>query len=86
MEERFVDGWYRVTRAIHACCGGYGSRLHPAADGTWFACARWRDAAEQAACDHGGSDGRRLMTEATACLEQLPADIVLDLLDEPRTV
>ena len=52
----------------------------------WFAYARWPDAAKQADCDHGGSDGRRLMTEATACLEQLPADIVLDLLDEPRTV
>ena len=85
MEEQFADGWHRVTRAIHASCGSYGSRLHRADDGTWFAYARWPDAAGRDACNHGESEGLRLMTEATAHLDQLPAEIVVDLLDEPRT-
>ena len=85
MEEQFVDGWSRVTRAIHNSCGSYGSRLHRAADGTWFAYARWPDAATRNSCDHGETEGLRLMTEATAHLDQLPAEIVVDLLEEPRT-
>ena len=84
MEEQFVDGWHRVTRAIHASCGSYGSRLHRADDGTWFAYARWPDAAGRDACNHGESEGLRLMTEATEHLEQVTAEIVTDLLDEPH--
>ena len=84
-EEQFVDGWQRVTLAIHARCGSYGSRLHRGADGTWFAYARWPDAATRAACHHGETEGLRLMSEATEHLEQLPAEVVVDLLDEPRT-
>jgi hypothetical protein len=30
-EESFVEGSTRVTPAIHARCGGYGSRPHPCA-------------------------------------------------------
>ena len=43
MEEQFVDGWSRVTRAIREHCGSHGSRLHRAEDGTWLAYARWPD-------------------------------------------
>ena len=36
-EEQFVDGWERVTRALHAGCGRSGSRPHRAAAGPWVA-------------------------------------------------
>jgi len=85
MEEQFVDGCQRVTRAIRANCGSFGSRLHRAADGTWFGYARWPHAARGSACGQGESEGLRLMSEATAHLDELPAEIVVDLLDEPRT-
>ena len=84
MEEQFVDGWERVTRAISATCGSYGFRLHRAGHGTWFGHARWPDAATRDACRHGETEALHLMAEATEHLDQLPGEIVLDLLDEPR--
>ena len=63
-EEQFVDGWARVTRAMHAGCGSYGSRLHRAGDGTWVAYARRPDAetcerCERCErCEHADVDGR----------------------------
>lgn len=83
MDEQFVVGWQLVTRAIHCSCGSYGSRLHRAADGTWFAYARWPDPASRERCEHGEAEGLRLMTEATDHVEQLPGEVFLDLLDEP---
>jgi antibiotic biosynthesis monooxygenase len=83
-EAQFVDGWERVTRAIHATCGSYGSRLHRADDGTWVAYARWPDAATRARCHHGEAEGERLMAGSVA--EQLGAttlEVVSDLLAEP---
>ena len=83
-EESFARGWELVTRAIHATCGSYGSRLHRADDGTWVAYARWPDAETRDRCEHAESEGRRLMAEGAA--ESLP-DITMtvesDLLAEP---
>lgn len=84
-EEQFVDGWARVTRAIHASCGSYGSRLHRAGDDTWVAYARWPDAATRERCEHGDPEGGRMMREAVA--ESFPEtvlDVVEDLLREPH--
>lgn len=84
MEEQFVDGWERVTRAIHRSCGSYGSRLHRCSDGTWLAYARWPDAAARDACEHEEHEGRRLMREAVAeDLDEVTMTIVSDLLAEP---
>ena len=84
-EEQFVDGWERVTRAIRAGCGSYGSRLHRCADGTWLGYARWPDAATRDACQHEEHEGRRLMADALdGDVEEVVAEIVRDLLDEPR--
>ncbi len=84
MEAQFVDGWERVTRAIHERCGSYGSRLHRCADGTWLAYARWPDAAARDACEHDEHEGRRLMREAIAeSFDDVLAEIVSDLLAEP---
>jgi hypothetical protein len=83
-EESFVDGWTRVTRAIDAECGSYGSRLHQAEDGTWVAYARWPDAATRERCQHTEIEGERLMSQAVAKrFETLTMDIVIDLLREP---
>ena len=84
MELQFIEGWERVTRAIHARCGSYGSRLHRCADGTWLAYARWPDAAARNACEHNDDEGRRQMREAVAeDFDELRGDIVSDLLAEP---
>lgn len=85
LEQQFVDGWTRVTKAIHLRCGSYGSRLHQAEDGTWVAYARWPDAATREACEHGDIEASRMMREA---VEQEFDDIVMtisvDLLQEPQ--
>lgn len=85
-EAQFIEGWERVTRAIHEHCGSYGSRLHRCADGTWLAYARWPDAAVRDACEHDEQEGQRLMREAVAeDFEDVLGEIVLDLLSEPST-
>ena len=84
LEPQFVDGWERVTRAIHASCGSYGSRLHHCTDGTWLAYARWPDAAARDACEHDEVEGRRMMREAVAeDFDAMLGEIVSDLLAEP---
>ena len=42
-EERFREGWRRLTEEIYARRGSRGSRLHRAEDGTWVAYAQWPD-------------------------------------------
>ena len=84
MEKQFVEGWERVTAAIQAACGSYGSRLHQCQDGTWLAYARWPDAATRDRCDHQEVEGQRLMREAVAeDYEDLLGEVVLDMLQEP---
>lgn len=83
MEEQFVDGWERVTRAIYRSCGSYGSRLHRCHDGTWLAYAAWPDAAARDECDHDETEGRRLMREAVAeDFEDIECEPVSDLLHD----
>ena len=83
-EEQFADGWARVTRAIAATCGSFGSRLHRADDGTWVAYARWPDAAARERCAFDEPEGERLMAEAVAeRFPELRLELVTDLLREP---
>jgi heme-degrading monooxygenase HmoA len=85
-EDQFIEGWTRVTTAIYAGCGSYGSRLHKCADGTWLAYAQWPDAATRENCHHPEHEGRRLMSEAVAeDLDPISAEVVLDMLkDRPH--
>ena len=84
-EEQFVEGWNRVTRAIQRSCGSYGSRLHRADDGSWVAYARWPDDQTRKGCQHGETEGARLMAEAIAeRLPEIATELVSDLLAEPR--
>lgn len=55
-EAQFLDGWQRVTRAIHAACGSYGSRLHRAGNDDWVAYVRWPDAATRSRCQHADAE------------------------------
>ncbi|GGS23105.1 antibiotic biosynthesis monooxygenase family protein [Streptomyces nojiriensis] len=87
MEQQFADGWHRVTAAIHAQCGSYGSRLHRADDGTWVAYARWPDEAARERCAAPDPQGVAMMVEAIA--ERLPEtrmQLVDDMLAEPGGV
>lgn len=82
-EAQFIDGWERVTRAIHDSCGSFGSRLHQAADGTWMAYARWPDAETRERCEHTEETGSRLMGEAVSRrFDEITMEIVSDLLRE----
>jgi hypothetical protein len=84
-EEQFVDGWSRLTRAIQQSCGSYGSRLHRAGDGSWVAYACWPDAQTREGCQHGETEGPRLMGEAIdESLPEITMEVVSDLLIEPR--
>jgi quinol monooxygenase YgiN len=40
-ENRFREGWRRLTEEFHSRRGSRGSRLHRAEDGTWVAYAQW---------------------------------------------
>ena len=83
-EQGFVEGWARVTEAIHARCGSYGSRLHRADDGAWVAYARCPAAATRKACEHGDTEGSRMMREAVAeDFAELTMQVQVDLLGEP---
>jgi quinol monooxygenase YgiN len=42
-EDRFREGWRRLTEEIYSRRGSHGSRLHHAEDGTWVAYAQWPD-------------------------------------------
>lgn len=83
-EEEFAEGWHRVTRAIHATCGSYGSRLHKADDGTWVGYARWPDAGARERCGAPDPEGLAMMRHAIAeSFDEIRCKIVDDLLAEP---
>lgn len=43
MEDRFVENWRTITQHYMENCGGMGSRLHRANDGTFYGYAQWPD-------------------------------------------
>ena len=80
---------YRVPSSLisynGASCGSYGSRLHRADDGSWVAYARWPDDQTRQDCQHGETEGARLMGEAIAeRLPEITMELVSDLLAEPE--
>jgi Antibiotic biosynthesis monooxygenase len=83
-EDEFVEGWTQVTRAIHAQCGSYGSRLHRSDDGMWVAYARWPDRETRERCDDDEIAGRTLMRGAIAeDLPEIVMNVAIDELAEP---
>ena len=66
MEKQFEESWSAVTKAIREQCGSYGSRLHLAQNGEYFAYAQWPDISTREKCklDESASDARKLMREA----------------------
>lgn len=68
-EEDFRRGWARVTEAIRARWGTFGSRLHRTLDGEFVGYAGWPDeatwrAAIAAGWDIGEPEARALMRDA----------------------
>lgn len=43
LEEKFRQGWTRITQEIRQSRSGLGSRLHLSDDGWWVAYAQWPD-------------------------------------------
>jgi heme-degrading monooxygenase HmoA len=81
-EERFAAAWERVTRAIHAQCGSYGSRLHRCQDGLWVAYALWPDAVTRGACEGADDEGvREMQSAAEELVETIECEVVRDLLE-----
>lgn len=85
-EERFVDGWHRVTAAILDACGSFGSRLHRCEDGTWIAYARWPSDEVRRRCFDGpplDPEGSRMMRDAIdEEYDEVRLQVVDDLLRE----
>jgi heme-degrading monooxygenase HmoA len=81
-EERFRQGWLRLTREIYRERGSLGSRLHKSDDGGWVAYAQWpnREAWEAAAgVEVEDKEAAQMMSESVA--ERHP-DIYLEVIDD----
>lgn len=66
-EERFREGWRRITREALEKHGSLGSRLHRGADQEWFAYAVWPDIAARdrfAAVGAGDGEAVEMMRES----------------------
>ncbi len=72
-EQLFQEIWCRNTPQIIQRCGGLGSRLHKADDGTWLAYAQWPDKAtweKSYSVPEWDLEGSEMMKEAI--VERLP--------------
>ncbi len=87
-EEAFRDAWAEVTLAIRQGCGGLGSRLHRADDGTWLAYAQWPDRASWEAAQRSPPAEAAASAAMGRCIdERLPPILlepVVDLLTDPE--
>lgn len=81
-EDQFQQVWSRNTPLIIERCGGLGSRLHKADDGTWLAYAQWPDRVTWEASysiPNWDPEGSKLMEEAIA--ERLPRTLLEPVAD-----
>jgi hypothetical protein len=92
LEAQFEEGWRRGTERISQEFGGWGSRLHKAADGVYVAYAQWPDEATwkralETRMQHSDDAARRMYREAIVpgTFETLFAmPVVADLLELRR--
>lgn len=80
-ERQFQEIWALNTRKIAEYCGGLGSRLHKADDGTWLAYAQWPDKEtwEQSASIAWGPERPEEME--AAIIERLPPTLLHPIAD-----
>lgn len=87
-EAQFEAGWRRGTERIAAEFGGWGSRLHKAADGVFVAYAQWPDEESMETRMHHSDDAARqqyLDAIVPGTFETLAkGDVVADLLELRR--
>lgn len=89
-EQQFLDCWTRNTPIIAERCGGLGSRLHRAEDGTWLAYAQWPDRAtwerSYAVPDwRTEAEGRRSAEAVAETFPRILLEPVADLLVPAKT-
>lgn len=92
LEAQFEAGWRRGTERIAAEFGGWGSRLHKAADGAFVAYAQWPDEetwkkAMETRMRHSDDEARQQYLDAIVpgTFETLAkGDVVADLLELRR--
>lgn len=81
-EQQFIDVWSRNTPLIIEKCGGLGSRLHKAEDGTWLAYAQWPDKAtweRSYSVPNWDEEGGKIMEDAI--IERLPRILLNPVAD-----
>ena len=81
-EQQCQDSWSRNTPHIILRCGGLGSRLHKAEDGTWLAYAQWPDKAtweRSYSVPIWDVEGGKLLEEAV--VERLPRILLEPVAD-----
>lgn len=81
-EQQFQQVWSSNTPEIIRRCGGLGSRLHKAEDGTWLAYAQWPDKAtweRSYSVPDWDLEGGQLMQEAI--IERLPRILLEPVAD-----
>ena len=81
-EDRFREGWRRLTEEIYRQRGSHGSRLHRAEDGAWVAYAQWPDRQAWAAA-HGtepmDGEASKMMRES---VETSHPPILMEVVDD----
>ena len=81
-EQQFQEVWSRNTPLIIEKCGGLGSRLHKAEDGTWLAYAQWPDKEtweRSYSVPYWDTEGAKIMEEAI--IERLPRILLSPVSD-----
>lgn len=87
-EQRFVDGWSRISALLLEQRGSLGSRLHRGPDGLWYSYAQWPSAEARAQAFAGpplDPEASRMMRDAIAeTLPEIVLEPVADYLVLPR--
>ena len=81
-EDRFREGWRRLTEEIYSRRGSYGSRLHRAEDGTWVAYAQWPNRRSWEASGGAAAvdvEASRMMSES---IEVSHAPVLMEVADD----
>ena len=77
-EDGFQRNWRLVTEHLRDTCGGLGSRLHRADDGTWVAYAQWPDRRSWAEAEVAGQAARQAMAEMSAAVAERHEPVLLE--------
>ncbi len=80
-ESLFQEIWSQNTPNIAEKCGGLGSRLHKAEDGTWLAYAQWPDKETWERSYSNPWKPERMDEMEEAIIERLPRTLLYPVAD-----